>query len=171
MDIEKLIERLTYFDSGKWRMRIGDTEYSGKAVDRLAAYEETGLEPEEVRRCLEFEDICLDEYIKYERLHELAQADREGRCVVLPCKVGDKLYEAIRHRNSGEMEVVERIVQSIEFFADSYYVKMYRWKPCKETNGVLSQRVDSWAKETDIGKTVFLIRKEAEAALRREQDG
>lgn len=134
MDIEKLIERLTYFDSGKWRMRIGDTEYSGKAVDRLAAYEETGLEPEEVRRCLEFEDICLDEYIKYERLHELAQADREGRCVVLPCKVGDKLYEAIRHRNSGEMEVVERIVQSIEFFADSYYVKMYRWKPCKETN-------------------------------------
>lgn len=110
--------------------------------NRLAAYEDTGLEPDEIQRC-----------------------------VVLPCKVGDKLYEAIRHRNSGEMEVVERIVQSIEFFADSYYVKMYRWKPCKETNGVLSQRVDSWAKETDIGKTVFLIRKEAEAALRREQDG
>ena len=142
MDIEKLIERLTYFDSGKWRLKIGDTEYSGEAVDRLAAYEDTGLEPDEIQRC-----------------------------VVLPCKVGDKLYEAIRHRNSGEMEVVERIVQSIEFFADSYYVKMYRWKPCKETNGVLSQRVDSWAKETDIGKTVFLIRKEAEAALRREQDG
>lgn len=141
MDIEKLIERLTYFDSGKWRLKIGDTEYSGEAVDRLAAYEDTGLEPDEIQRC-----------------------------VVLPCKVGDKLYEAIRHRNSGEMEVVERIVQSIEFFADSYYVKMYRWKPCKETNGVLSQRVDSWAKETDIGKTVFLIRKEAEAALRREQE-
>lgn len=68
------------------------------------------------------------------------------------------------------MEVVERIVQSIEFFADSYYVKMYRWKPCEETNGVLSQRVDSWAKETDIGKTVFLTRKLAEEALKNEQE-
>ena len=120
-------------------------------------------------RLKKIEDILGGEY-DLGKLMELVQAKRKGRCIVLPCKVGDKLYEAIRHRNSGEMEVVERIVQSIEFFADSYYVKMYRWKPCKETNGVLSQRVDSWAKETDIGKTVFLIRKEAEAALRREQE-
>lgn len=127
------------YENSDW---YGDYSLIEAAINRLAAYEDTGLEPDEIQRC-----------------------------VVLPCKVGDKLYEAIRHRNSGEMEVVERIVQSIEFFADSYYVKMYRWKPCKETNGVLSQRVDSWAKETDIGKTVFLIRKEAEAALRREQDG
>ena len=42
------MERLTYFDGGKWRLKIGDTEYSGKAVDRLAAYEDTGLEPEEI---------------------------------------------------------------------------------------------------------------------------
>ena len=42
------MERLTYFDGGKWRLKIGDTEYSGEAVDRLAAYEDTGLEPEEI---------------------------------------------------------------------------------------------------------------------------
>ena len=42
------MKRLTYFDGGKWRLKIGDTEYSGEAVDRLAAYEETGLEPEEI---------------------------------------------------------------------------------------------------------------------------
>ena len=42
------MERLTYFDNGKWRLKIGDTEYSGNAVDRLAAYEDTGLEPEEI---------------------------------------------------------------------------------------------------------------------------
>ena len=40
------MERYTYFDGGKWRIKIGDTEYSGDWVDRLAAYEETGLEPE-----------------------------------------------------------------------------------------------------------------------------
>lgn len=42
------MKRLTYFDGGKWRLKIGDMEYSGKAVDRLAAYEDTGLEPEEI---------------------------------------------------------------------------------------------------------------------------
>ena len=30
--------------AGKWRLKIGDTEYSGEAVDRLAAYENPGLE-------------------------------------------------------------------------------------------------------------------------------
>ena len=44
------MERYTYFDGGKWRLKIGDTEYSGEAVDRLAAYEETGLEPGEIEQ-------------------------------------------------------------------------------------------------------------------------
>ena len=35
-------------DSGEWRLRIGGTEHSGKVVDRLAAYEDTGMEPEAV---------------------------------------------------------------------------------------------------------------------------
>ena len=43
------MERMTYFEVGKWRVRIGDTEYSGPWVDRLAAYEDTGLEPRD--RC------------------------------------------------------------------------------------------------------------------------
>ena len=42
------MERYTYFDGGKWRMRVGDAEYSGKETDRLAAYEDSGLEPEEI---------------------------------------------------------------------------------------------------------------------------
>ena len=63
------MKRYTYFDGGKWRLKIGDTEYSGDWVDRLAAYEETGLEPE-----------------------ELAQAKKEGRLVVLPCSVGDPVF-------------------------------------------------------------------------------
>ena len=42
------MKRYTYFDGGKWRLKIGDTEYSGDWVDRLAAYEETGLDPEEL---------------------------------------------------------------------------------------------------------------------------
>ena len=168
------MERLTYFDGGKWRLKIGDTEYSGEAVDRLAAYEETGLEPEQIRTVL---DDAAREFAEYdamapkERLRELAQADREGRCVVLPCKIGDTLYEIIRYRNSGIAEIVERTVLSVEKFQDGGYIKMQRWVPCHDTGDILKQRVDSWAKIEDFGKVVFLTRKDAEAALRREQDG
>ena len=88
------MEQLTYFDGGKWRLKIGDTEYSGKAVDRLAAYEDTGLEPcdysamahalEQAERARE----DLTEMIRQigatglDRLRELAQADKEG---ISPC--------------------------------------------------------------------------------------
>lgn len=56
-----------------------------QTVDRLAAYEDTGLEPEEIKKAMDivksavsaFEDFGVD------RLAELAQADRDGRCVVL----------------------------------------------------------------------------------------
>ena len=80
------MERLTYFDGGKWRLRIGDTEYSGKAVDRLAAYEDTGLEPEDFKRAFS-EDTILKLAgqalgITPDRLRELAQAHKENR--VLP---------------------------------------------------------------------------------------
>lgn len=34
------MERFTYRENGKWRLRIGDTEHSGPQVDRLAAYED-----------------------------------------------------------------------------------------------------------------------------------
>lgn len=45
-------------------------------------------------RLLAIEDILGDEY-DLDRLRELAQADREGRCVVLPCKVGDTVYRVV----------------------------------------------------------------------------
>ena len=51
-------ERYTYFDGGKWRLKIGDTEYSGEVVDRLAAYEETGLEPERIELLIPADDVA-----------------------------------------------------------------------------------------------------------------
>ena len=40
---------------------------------------------------LEVEDILGDDY-DLDRLRELVEADREGRCVVLPCKVGSPVW-------------------------------------------------------------------------------
>ena len=45
-------------------------------------------------RLKSIEDILGDDY-DLDRIQELAQADREGRCVVLPCKVGDTVYRVV----------------------------------------------------------------------------
>ena len=86
------MERYTYFDSGKFRLKIDDTEYSGDWVDRLAAYEEIGLEPEDMKKAFN-EDATLKLAgqilgVTPGRLRELAQAEKEGRLVVLPCEIG-----------------------------------------------------------------------------------
>ena len=147
------MERLTYFDGGKWRLKIGDTEYSGKAVDRLAAYEETGLEPEQIRTVL---DDAAREFAEYdamapkERLRELAQADREGRCVVLPAKPDQTIYQ---WRIGDDCPSVSRL-DGVQINADGE-ITYPIW------NGYLIAE--------DFGRTVFLTREEA--ALRREQDG
>ena len=83
------MERYTYFDGGKWRLKIGDTEYSGKAVDRLAAYEDTGLEPEDIKQAFN-EDAVLKLAgqvlsVTPDRLREMAQADREGKIHIGRC--------------------------------------------------------------------------------------
>ena len=82
----------------------GDCQIDSKILDRLAAYEETGLEPEEIGELAVkmeaarpykafFEDLVdgqkLSEALSYIRY--FAQADMEGRCVVMPCQPGDKV--------------------------------------------------------------------------------
>lgn len=93
------MKRLTYFDGGKWRLKIGDTEYSGEVADRLAAYEETGLEPEDFKQTFS-EDTILKLAgqalgITPDRLRELAQADREKRIIVVP-KDNNELFEKLK---------------------------------------------------------------------------
>ena len=91
-------------------LNCGDCGILDKIVDRLAAYEETGLEPEEINPTAKgrseflayhegYEQGKFDQYMEFcdggisiDRLRELAQADREGRCVVLPCKKGDTVW-------------------------------------------------------------------------------
>ena len=150
------MERYTYFDSGKFRLKIDDTEYSGDWVDRLAAYEETGLEPEDMKKAFN-EDATLKLAgqilgVTPGRLRELAQAEKEGRLVVLPCDVGDKLYDVTLG------EVREKIVISLSMLLSKsvnhlvIHAENFR-------NAVTSYELQ------DIGKTVFLTREAAEAAL------
>ena len=66
----------------------------------LCAYKATGLKPEEVLPKDKADEIALklmrladlESLCSYTRLRELAEADKGGRLVVLPCKVGDTVY-------------------------------------------------------------------------------
>ena len=92
--MEKLTEKLKYVleDCIDCISPI-QQEVINKAVDRLAAYEETGLEPEEIELLAKQRDLYVDACGEFplKRIRELAQADREGRCVVMPCQPGDKV--------------------------------------------------------------------------------
>lgn len=68
-------------------------------INRLAAYEDTGLEPEEIAKIREnvengyLKSSARRYGIPVDRLRELARADREGRCVVMPCTAKGESHE------------------------------------------------------------------------------
>lgn len=110
--------------------------------ERLKAYEDTGLEPEEIEdavvgaKLLAKSQLVSAFGVAAERLRELAEADKDGRLVVLPCKVGDTVYR----------------LQYIEQTPGHFVV------------GVVGIKLALiWLEE--FGKTVFLTREEAEKAL------
>ena len=83
------MERLTYFKDGYWRVNFSGVQYQADFVDRLAAYEDTGLTPEEIKAPFT-EDTMINLASKAlgvepSRIRELAEADKDGRVVVLPC--------------------------------------------------------------------------------------
>ena len=88
-----------------------------------------------------------------DRLRELAKADREGRCVVLPCKVEDDVYINILGRT------LPFTVISISQMAST--------PTFKAQHGI---RLVYIFKADDVGETVFLTRAEAEAALQGERE-
>ena len=67
---------------------------------RLKAYEDRGCEPEEVLPKDKADEIALklmrladlESLCSYDRLREFAEASKDGRVVVLPCRVGDKVW-------------------------------------------------------------------------------
>ena len=77
-------------------LRYEDPETRKKILNRLAAYEDTGLEPEEIERIVDAygrghtlrtesaERLEIVREIKTDRLRELAKAEKDGRLEELP---------------------------------------------------------------------------------------
>lgn len=155
------MERATQKDERGYYL-VGDGIYSdegtpekfrGDDVDRLAAYEDTGLEPcdysamahalEQAERARE----DLTEMIRQigatglDRLRELAQADREGRCFVFRFGFGETVYRIWVHPSGEPAFVTENRMDTL--------------------NDLLN--AETW-------DNAYKTRAEAEAALRRKQD-
>lgn len=158
------MERLTY------RLKTGEvlmaTEYEEKYTKdewivmlqcRLAAYEDTGLTPGEIKSMQEEHFSGLEMAKLHSALMELKkyqEADKDGRLVVLPCKVGDTVWitGSVRRLYSEKVRTF--------FCGDPNYSRGMA------DNGVKMMRTTG----CDIpihkfGKTVFLTREEAEKAL------
>lgn len=118
-------------------------KFMGKGIEKLADYEDTGLEPEEIialcdmdSRAKMAEMLKTEEYygVPIDRLKELAKADSEERCIILPIKEGTltwNLYWPIFDDEDPEIYESNFLMRDIEA----------------------------------LGKTVFLTREEAEKAL------
>ena len=152
-----VIPGASYCESGSCTQR--------KVWERLKAYEDTGLTPEEVERSkLEIEagsvkTIARTYGIDINRLRKLAEADRAGRLVVLPCKVGGTLWVTGRDNVPREMELEAPDIRAVCTDEDNLCMSTCNRKP----DGFCAYRLRNDG--ADIGKTVFLTREEAEKAL------
>lgn len=136
-------------------------EHAMEIYWRLKDYEDTGLMPAEVHSM--YGEWCammsvLNGIGSYERLRELAEADKDERLVVLPCKVGDTVWanlDGMRHTRKCVIEFanIGSHVTTIVFSTVDGLREQYGVNPIS------------------FGKTVFLTREEAEKALEGMKDG
>lgn len=155
------MERLT-------KRRNGDATYIGKEnssdtgqipaelnvvarreiLERLAAYEDTGLSPQACAEAGEIDEGLSAEDYSIHRMVELMRADKDGRLVVLPhCKLGDTVYWL------HDKKITECRVYRIQENTKGVQIAI----KSTVSHGVFS--VDHF------GKSIFLAREEAEKAL------
>ena len=99
-------------------------------------------------------------YANLERCYEERTADYllENGVIMPPVKAGDTIYEIHERRKGGEWVKIisERFVHGVEIYAGGCMIAR-----CGSTISVFL---------SDIGKTVFLTREEAEKALKEREE-
>lgn len=112
------------------------------------------------KRLAEIENILGDDGDDYnlDRLKELVQADRDDRCVVLPCKLHDKVFFI----ENGCVKETE--VDSFHNWTSGH------WKISTHTDRMFDHWKGYEIDFSGINKTVFITREEAEAALEKMKE-
>lgn len=165
------MERMTYWSEKRQRYEINSNGliHSGSITDRLAEYENIKLEPEEIKDVLlllsENQDDVDDDGISMGLIHNLfelmeyREAEEQGLSIKLPCKIGDTVWDI-----DFGMPVPSMITGfSLGLLSDDRAkdedeneIRLYSTGSSIENSFLISE----------IGKTVFLTREEAEEALK-----
>lgn len=166
--MERLTQRLRTGDvlmASDYEEKYTEQEWICVLQDRLAAYEDSDCEPEEVlpkdkadeiamklMRLADLEGLC-----SYDRLRELAEADKDGRVEVLPVKpVLTPILSSMLY-----------IIEDGDIYEDALYEAVVGMSESGKVNVVYTTLSDHIIfEQADIGKTVFLTREEAEKALK-----
>ena len=153
------MERVTKKDADGHYYMVGDGIFSDWSVPEK-------FKGEDVDAIGAIEDILHG--IDIDRLRELVEADRDGRCVVLPCKVGDKAYvidDGDYHSKYKayvrEKEVTEISWKKVRNGKDLGFGLILKGGNCNTS---------ARYKFSSVGKNVFFTREAAEAALKGEQE-
>lgn len=142
------VERVTKKDADGHYYMSGDGIFSDWGVPEK-------FKGEDVDAVGTIEDILGDTY-DIDRLRELVEADKDGRCVALPCNVGDTVWILDTVRGIYSAKVRTFFVGCPSFWGDTdNAIQMIRTTEC-----------DIPIKH--FGNTVFLARESAEAALAKE---
>ena len=120
----------------------------------------------EQKNCYFYEDFC---YKVLERLAYFEDLEQDGRLVVLPCKVGDVVYSSAKYAFYDCEKFVgiqEGIVRGFEqeYHDGHAWVIWVNFENDTPSGG-------SAFEFSAFGKTVFLTREEAEAALAVQEEG
>ena len=130
----------------------GSDELLYEIANRLAEYEDTGLEPEKIAFLKNVVDDAFSDKPEFtEHIRELLRTEKDGRLVVLPCRVGDRIY---------------RVVDDCTFPGDCGTKRMC--KGCEYRNLFIEQTRFRLYLLTDDGKLrrgYYRTREEAEKAL------
>lgn len=151
------MERLTYRDKDGFPMMKKRGGFKQGGVERLAAYEDTGLEPEMCANYKTFEDEAISKGVPFKRIVALMEADKDGRLVVLPCKVGQRVFALM----DTDKHISECEVKRIGMGNKIGFIGLEPIGARGREYGVALN---------GFGKTVFLTHEEAEAALEAMKD-
>lgn len=127
--------------------------------EKLAAYEDSGLEPEEIKALKEYHDWDSEQDPEWMwKFAEMVESYKDGRLLILPYKVGDTVWSAEPFKDKKPRE--GSIVQ-IDIDEDGV---------CGFWVGFDPECIGAEFISEDIGKTVFFSYDEAVASMRTEEN-
>lgn len=166
-EVEWMMERITF--NGNFcdiaQCREMPCQHGGNCSqkqvwERLKAYEDTGLTPGEVKSMQEEHFSGLEMAKLYSVLMELKkyqEADKDGRIVVLPCKVGQRVFALL----DTDKHISECEVKQIGMGNEIGFIGL---------EPICARGREYGVALNGFGKTVFLTREEAEKVLEAMKD-